>query len=431
MRGRVFALAALGAALYTAAGGGPEHRAARHTGGLPRRSRRPRDRHVARRRGLPGAAGFGALAGRALPAGASSGAARYESADLFNLDGGLPRAAAACSTRAGAPASVLRRGVLTGRQDGVGVGRRPGRRCTSSRRRGRDPRRPSRARRLLAGGPGLRPDAARAAAVRRQQPRRRPRRPARAADGHREPARPHGDRDRPDDRRRSRTRSTSARRWSRSAWPSTARRQGVRDAVDGPVRGGDRHRTETKSGRHPAVRRPARRRPPERGGRRTRVRDEVYTANANSDTVSVIDTPRDTVSGDHPGRARARRARRARRPTASPSRPTARSLYVALAGENAIAVIDLDHRAGRRLHPDLLVSRRRRRDARTAASWWSRTRTTRAPARIPCGGLLTEGRHARVRVRRSLPTPSTRGSMIKGSRAARDGSRAPPAARGA
>jgi YVTN family beta-propeller protein len=73
------------------------------------------------------------------------------------------------------------------------------------------------------------------------------------------------------------------------------------------------------------------------------VRDEVYTANANSDTVSVIDTTTDKLAGTIdvallPG------GPKGSNPIGLGVSPDGRSLYVALAGENAISVVDLDSR---------------------------------------------------------------------------------------
>jgi YVTN family beta-propeller protein len=73
------------------------------------------------------------------------------------------------------------------------------------------------------------------------------------------------------------------------------------------------------------------------------VRDEVYTANANSDTVSVIDTVSDTVAATIdvrlvPG------GPKGSNPIGLGVSPDGHALYVALAGENAIAVVDLDRR---------------------------------------------------------------------------------------
>ncbi|MDQ3849266.1 MAG: bifunctional YncE family protein/alkaline phosphatase family protein, partial [Actinomycetota bacterium] len=73
------------------------------------------------------------------------------------------------------------------------------------------------------------------------------------------------------------------------------------------------------------------------------VRDQLYTANANSDTVSVIDTAHDRlaatigvglVSGGPKGAI----------PDGLDISPDGRTMYVALAGENAVAVVDLDSR---------------------------------------------------------------------------------------
>jgi YVTN family beta-propeller protein len=81
------------------------------------------------------------------------------------------------------------------------------------------------------------------------------------------------------------------------------------------------------------------------------VRNEVYTANANSDTVSVIRTTRpdrlvETIDV---------RLSPIARPGASPSgvavSPDGRTLYVSLAGENAVAVVDLDSRRVRGFVP--------------------------------------------------------------------------------
>jgi YVTN family beta-propeller protein len=73
------------------------------------------------------------------------------------------------------------------------------------------------------------------------------------------------------------------------------------------------------------------------------VRDEVYTANANSDTVSVIDTATDRVAATIdvrlvPGGPRGAIA------SAVAVSPDGSTLYVALSGENAVAVVDLDAR---------------------------------------------------------------------------------------
>jgi YVTN family beta-propeller protein len=73
-------------------------------------------------------------------------------------------------------------------------------------------------------------------------------------------------------------------------------------------------------------------------------RDEMYVANANSDTVSVIDTTSDRLAGTIdvsvvPGAAKGAT------PDGVDVSPDGRTLYVALAGENAIAVVDLERRA--------------------------------------------------------------------------------------
>jgi YVTN family beta-propeller protein len=72
-------------------------------------------------------------------------------------------------------------------------------------------------------------------------------------------------------------------------------------------------------------------------------RDEVYTANANSDTVSVIDTRTDALAATIdlrlvPGGPRGAIA------SALAVSPDGRTLYVTLSGENAVAVVDLDKR---------------------------------------------------------------------------------------
>jgi YVTN family beta-propeller protein len=70
------------------------------------------------------------------------------------------------------------------------------------------------------------------------------------------------------------------------------------------------------------------------------VRDEVYVANANSDTVSVIDTTTDTVAatidvGLVPNGPKGAIA------SGVAVSPDGRTLYVTLSGENAVAVLDL------------------------------------------------------------------------------------------
>lgn len=73
------------------------------------------------------------------------------------------------------------------------------------------------------------------------------------------------------------------------------------------------------------------------------VRDELYTANANSDTVSVIDTAGDKLAATIdvalvPG------GPKGAIPDGLDVSPDGRTLYVALAGENTVAVVDLDSR---------------------------------------------------------------------------------------
>ncbi len=72
-------------------------------------------------------------------------------------------------------------------------------------------------------------------------------------------------------------------------------------------------------------------------------RDEVYTANASSDTVSVIDTTTDRVTatigvGLVPG------GPKGATPDGLVASPDGTRLYVALAGENAVAVVDVASR---------------------------------------------------------------------------------------
>jgi YVTN family beta-propeller protein len=73
------------------------------------------------------------------------------------------------------------------------------------------------------------------------------------------------------------------------------------------------------------------------------VRDEVYTANANSDTVSVIDTKIDSVAATIDVGLVPNGPKGANAVAVAPS-PDGRTLYVALGGENAITVVDLDSR---------------------------------------------------------------------------------------
>ena len=79
-------------------------------------------------------------------------------------------------------------------------------------------------------------------------------------------------------------------------------------------------------------------------------RDEVYTANANSDTVSVIDTAGDRLAATIdvslvPG------GPKGATPDGLSVSPDGRTLFVALAGENAVAVVDLDRRATKGVIP--------------------------------------------------------------------------------
>ena len=79
----------------------------------------------------------------------------------------------------------------------------------------------------------------------------------------------------------------------------------------------------------------------------------VYVANANSDTVSVIDTATDKSRRNHRLPAGRPAAVRQRLATPWPSAPTARTLYVANGTNNCVAVVRLgrlarrDRRAGR------------------------------------------------------------------------------------
>jgi YVTN family beta-propeller protein len=79
-------------------------------------------------------------------------------------------------------------------------------------------------------------------------------------------------------------------------------------------------------------------------------RDEVYTANANSDTVSVIDTRSDRVSATIDV-ALVRGGPKGAIPAGLAVAPDGRTLYVAEAGENAVAVVDLDARRVRGFIP--------------------------------------------------------------------------------
>ena len=72
-------------------------------------------------------------------------------------------------------------------------------------------------------------------------------------------------------------------------------------------------------------------------------RDEVYTANANSDTVSVIDTHKNKLAGTIDV-ALVPNGPKGAIPDGLAVSPDGRTLYVAEAGENAVAVVDLDSR---------------------------------------------------------------------------------------
>jgi YVTN family beta-propeller protein len=74
------------------------------------------------------------------------------------------------------------------------------------------------------------------------------------------------------------------------------------------------------------------------------ARKEVYTANANSDTVSVIDTSRDELVATIDV-ALVRRGPKGAIPDGLAVSPDGKTLYVAEAGENAVAVVDLEDRA--------------------------------------------------------------------------------------
>jgi YVTN family beta-propeller protein len=73
------------------------------------------------------------------------------------------------------------------------------------------------------------------------------------------------------------------------------------------------------------------------------VRDEVYVANANSDTVSVIDTRTDRVAATIPVGLVPDGPKGAIAGGVGVS-PDGRTLYVTLSGENAVAVVDVDDR---------------------------------------------------------------------------------------
>jgi YVTN family beta-propeller protein len=75
--------------------------------------------------------------------------------------------------------------------------------------------------------------------------------------------------------------------------------------------------------------------------------DELYVTNANSDTVSVIDTATDTVTNTlHVGhRDQGHEPVLGSGPNAITVSRDGKTLYVANAGENAVAVVDLARRA--------------------------------------------------------------------------------------
>jgi YVTN family beta-propeller protein len=73
------------------------------------------------------------------------------------------------------------------------------------------------------------------------------------------------------------------------------------------------------------------------------ARDQVYVANANSDTVSVIDSRRDRLAATL-NVGLAGRGPTGATPTGLAVSPNGRTLYVSLGGENAVEVIDLKSR---------------------------------------------------------------------------------------
>ena len=125
--------------------------------------------------------------------------------------------------------------------------------------------------------------------LRRQQPLRRRRR--------HQPARPHGHGDRPEDQPRGqddrpRRRAPALRRRLRPQ-----RAQGVRDELDGPLGVGDRHADRDACGGGSCSRRPTARSSPTipNAIAANPRRNEVYTANGNSDSVSIINTKHERV----------------------------------------------------------------------------------------------------------------------------------------
>jgi YVTN family beta-propeller protein len=151
------------------------------------------------------------------------------------------------------------------------------------------------------------------------------------------------------------------------------------------------------------------------------ARDEAYTANANSDTVSVLDSgtgevratiPVGVVPGGPKGST----------PDGLAVAPDGRTLYVALAGENALAVVDLDARRVRGFIPtswypadvDVTADGRRLVVTNTNAS---------GAGPNPCGPLTPHPAticpprddEQRDDPRRPSIDPQFSGSMIKGS----------------
>src|SRR5262245_52623893 len=80
------------------------------------------------------------------------------------------------------------------------------------------------------------------------------------------------------------------------------------------------------------------------------VRDEIYTANANSDSVSVIDTRRDRLA-DTIDVGLVPKGPKGSMPEGLGVSPDGRTLYVALSGENAVAVVDLNARRAKDFIP--------------------------------------------------------------------------------
>jgi YVTN family beta-propeller protein len=80
------------------------------------------------------------------------------------------------------------------------------------------------------------------------------------------------------------------------------------------------------------------------------ARDQMYVSDANSDTVSVIDTKRDRLAATiHVGLSRGNPV--GATPDGLTVSPDGRTLYVALAGENAVEVIDVSSRKVRGFIP--------------------------------------------------------------------------------